>query len=140
MLETAWRRYAAATAGREPTAVQLNFVDTPTICRLHADYFGDPNPTDVVTFPLAGPGLFGEIYVCHEVARRQSQRYGVPYEVELARLALHGVLHLLGFDDLRPRPRRRMRGVERRLLSAFFPHRQPVRAVPAPRGPRNASR
>jgi probable rRNA maturation factor len=115
MLQTAWRQYAGAAQA----AVQLNFVDSETIGRLHANYFNDSTATDVITFPLAGPGLSGEIYVCRDVAIAQAARYGVPIDAELARLALHGVLHLLGFDDLRSVERRRMRQVERRLLRKF---------------------
>lgn len=120
MLQAAWQQYAAYPAR---AAVQLNFVETQVICGLHAEYFGDAHPTDVITFPLAGPGLFGEIYVCYEVALTQARRYKVPSDVELARLALHGVLHLLGFNDLRPSTRRQMRALENQFLTKYFPDR-----------------
>jgi probable rRNA maturation factor len=121
MLQAAWRQYGGATGGVSNAAVQLNFVDEKTIRQLHKIYFNDSEATDVITFPLVGPGLFGEIYVCLEVAQAQAQRYAVPLDTELARLALHGVLHLLGFDDHRPAARRRMRTLERRFLAEYFP-------------------
>ncbi len=121
MLRAAWRQYGRAMDGVSSPAVQLNFVDEKTIRHLHKLYFNDSEATDVITFPLAGPGLFGEIYVCLDVAQAQAQRYAGPFDTELARLALHGVLHLLGFDDHRPAARRRMRTLERRFLSEYFP-------------------
>jgi len=120
MLQAAWQQYAKSAAGMANAAVQLNFVDTETIGRLHEKYFDDPGATDVITFPLAGPGLFGEIYICVEVALKQAERYQLSIDTELARLALHGVLHLLGFDDRRPAARRRMRRLERRFLNQYF--------------------
>jgi len=86
---------------------------------LHAEYFDDPSETDVITFPLPGPALCGEIYVCIDVAHDQAKRYGASIDEELSRLALHGILHLLGFDDLQPKARRRMRDLERRFLQRF---------------------
>jgi len=119
MLQAAWQQYAADLKLPASGAVQVSFVDKETICRLHAEYFDDPSETDVITFPLPGPVLCGEIYVCIDVAYDQAKRYGVSSDEELSRLALHGILHLLGFDDLRPKARRRMRELERRFLKKF---------------------
>lgn len=120
MLRAVWLEFAQRARRLDAGAVQLNFVDAPTICELHANYFAEAGPTDVMTFPLVGPGLAGEIYVCYEVARAQAQRHGVPADHELARLALHGLLHLLGFDDRHLGGRRRMRSLEDRFLQEYF--------------------
>jgi len=61
---------------------------------LHHDY-----ATDVITFPLEDQPLYGEIYVSLETARRQAKEYRVTVVNELSRLAVHGALHLLGYDD-----------------------------------------
>lgn len=119
MLQEVWQRHADDSTSAGGAAVQLNFVNTETICRLHAEYFGDPTETDVITFPLQGPGLAGEIYICTERAISQARQNGISVDEELARLAVHGVLHLLGFDDLHPGARRRMRELERRYLKMF---------------------
>lgn len=119
MLQAAWKQYTDASAHPSDAGVQVNFVDRRIICGLHMEYFNDPSETDVITFPLRGPGLSGEIYVCVEAAIAQAERHEVAIDAELARLALHGVLHLLGFDDLQPKARRRMRQLERRFLKQF---------------------
>lgn len=120
MLRAVWQQFAKRTARPGGDAVQLNFVDVPTICALHTEYFGDAGATDVITFPLAGPGFIGDIYVCYDVALDQARRYRIQLDHELARLALHGILHLLGFDDLYPGGRRRMRTLENQFLDKYF--------------------
>ena len=73
---------------------------------LHGEYLDDPTPTDVITFDLreGGPrlegALDGELYVGIEEAARVAERRGVTFERELALYIVHGVLHLVGFDDL----------------------------------------
>jgi probable rRNA maturation factor len=119
MLQAAWQQYAEAADLPPGAAVQVNFVGKETICRLHAEYFADPAETDVITFSLPGPGLRGEVYVCVDVASDQARRFAVSRDEELARLALHGILHILGFDDLQPTARRRMRQLERVFLGKF---------------------
>jgi probable rRNA maturation factor len=56
--------------------------------------------------------LYGEIYVSLETARRQANEYGVAVVNELARLAVHGALHLLGYDDASDEDRKTMHELE----------------------------
>ncbi|MFN3269689.1 MAG: rRNA maturation RNase YbeY, partial [Candidatus Kapaibacteriota bacterium] len=56
--------------------------------------------TDVISFNLSeGKDLLGEVYICLQQAERQATEYNVSLENELLRLAIHGVLHILGFED-----------------------------------------
>lgn len=70
---------------------------------LHEQFLNLPGPTDVLTFPLEtdrrGRPLSGEVVVCVPEARRQARDRGLPVERELLLYALHGLLHLAGFDD-----------------------------------------
>jgi len=108
-----------AAHGQPAAEVEVNLVDTPAICRLHQDYLGDPTPTDIITFDL---GLSPEgsrlaaLYICIEVAERYAQRYRVAPREEIRRLVIHGMLHLLGYDDHTPSARRRMRRQENQIL------------------------
>ena len=60
-------------------------------------------PTDVLTFPLetdaTGHTISGEIVVCVPEARRRARENGIPLEREVLLYALHGMLHLIGYDD-----------------------------------------
>jgi probable rRNA maturation factor len=81
---------------------------------LHARFFDDPAPTDVITFPGdAESGVAGEICVCADVARDYAARQGCDPSRELALYLLHGYLHLAGYDDRDPAGRARMRRAER---------------------------
>lgn len=68
---------------------------------LNNRFRGIDEPTDVLTFPAPSTarGHCGDIAVSIEFARRQAESRGVPMEEEIAMLAIHGGLHLAGFDD-----------------------------------------
>ena len=112
--------------------VNVCFVDDSEIRKLNRDYLGHDYATDVVTFPMRSVGeaaegdpleddLFGEVVVSVDTARRYAESRGVDLPRELALYAIHGVLHLLGYDDGEPAGRRKMRRAERRYLDTFLP-------------------
>jgi probable rRNA maturation factor len=70
-------------------------------------------PTDVLSFPAHEPGELGDIVIARGVAARQARELGHPLATELKVLALHGLLHLLGYDH--EQDRGRMARVEARL-------------------------
>ena len=69
------------------------------------------------------PLLHGEIFICLDEAVSQSRRFHATWQGELVRYAVHGVLHLLGYDDQNARVRRKMKKAEdtlvRRLAARF---------------------
>jgi probable rRNA maturation factor len=100
--------------------VSLAFVDNVTIHRLNKQFLDHDEPTDVLTFPLSGPGartLEGEIVIGAEVARAQAADRGHDEQAELALYVIHGLLHLCGFDDTSAPAARRMRERERHHLT-----------------------
>lgn len=70
-------------------------------------------PTDVLSFPAGERGQLGDVVIASGVARRQAQAAGHSLQTEIKVLALHGLLHLLGYDH--ERDDGRMLRVERRL-------------------------
>lgn len=96
---------------------------------LNQRHLGHEGSTDVITFDYAeiglpresseGSGLRGELVICPEVARQQAASFGTRWEAELARYLIHGILHLLGYDDLESVARRRMKQAEDRWLRAL---------------------
>ncbi|MFM7076606.1 MAG: rRNA maturation RNase YbeY [Planctomycetaceae bacterium] len=130
-------RRAVRLLGAAAAEVSVILVDDRRIARIHADWMGDPTPTDVITFPLpAGAGddgvLRGDIVVSVETAARVAAEVGWTTRLETAYGAIHGLLHLVGHDDLSPGPRRAMRRRERTLMEAL--------GLPAPPRPRRAPR
>jgi probable rRNA maturation factor len=85
-------------------------VDRATMARVHGDFLGDPTETDVITFP------YGEILVCPAVARDRAAQYGFKVEQEVLLYALHGLLHLTGYDDTTPKLAKEMMAAQERLL------------------------
>jgi rRNA maturation RNase YbeY len=81
--------------------------------------------TDVITFDHAEKQkaksrkrkvIHGELFVCVEVAMSQAKEFQTTWQAEVVRYAVHGVLHLLGYDDLKPHLRREMKREENRLV------------------------
>lgn len=99
--------------------VILNFVDTKSICSLHKEYFDDPTVTDCITFPIDGtdptstPSLIGEIFICPETGIKHDPEN--PHR-ELALYVIHGLLHLIGYDDLTEEDQKVMREEECKCL------------------------
>ncbi|MBA3405997.1 MAG: rRNA maturation RNase YbeY, partial [Gemmatimonadaceae bacterium] len=82
--------------------VSVAFVGTTAISRINREYLGHSGPTDVISFGMrretkGGPAV-GDIYICVDVARRNAARHGVSLRDELARLVVHGTLHVAGHE------------------------------------------
>jgi rRNA maturation RNase YbeY len=100
-------------------------IDNRYCRRLNWNYLRHSGATDVIAFTLErSQTLEGEIYVNMDRARSQARTYRVPIANELARLVIHGALHLAGEDDATARARRTMRALEDAALARFFegPH------------------
>jgi probable rRNA maturation factor len=105
--------------GVRAAAISLAFVDNSTIHRLNKQFLDHDEPTDVLTFPMSGPGaktLEGEIVIGAEVARAQAAERGHDEQAELALYVIHGLLHSCGYDDTTPVTIRKMRERERHYL------------------------
>ncbi len=113
--------------------ISLAVVDDPTIQSLHRRYLDLDTPTDVLSFLLeqTDQQLEGEVVVSAETALRVAPRYGWSAQCELTLYAIHGALHLLGYNDLEPDDRGRMRAAEQRLLARCGIRRPSGSGMPA---------
>jgi probable rRNA maturation factor len=90
--------------------------------RLHAEHFSDPTTTDVMTFPDGShnPATnvlhLGDLAVCVDVAAREAEQRGRGRDEELTLYILHGLLHLLDYDDVTPAQQKEMWAAQVRLL------------------------
>jgi probable rRNA maturation factor len=95
-------------------------VAAPEMIRLNETFLRHQGSTDVISFnytePPGQPGLQGEIFVCLDEAVSQARRFHTTWQSELVRYVVHGVLHLLGYDDQDTRARRKMRTAENALV------------------------
>ena len=94
-------------AGVAEARVSVAVVDDPAIARLHQQFLGDPQPTDVLSFLLerSPEVLEGEVVVSAETAWTCAPHYHGTAADELLRYVIHGTLHLVGYDDTTPRKR-----------------------------------
>ncbi|MGD1277877.1 MAG: rRNA maturation RNase YbeY [Tepidisphaeraceae bacterium] len=116
------RHLRAAHAMIRPALRDLSVavLDAPAMRDLHRRFLGLPGVTDVLSFELAhdsrGRVTTGEIAICFPVARLQARHRRLPLDHELLLYALHGLLHLCGFDDRTPSASRIMHAKEDQLL------------------------
>ena len=110
-------RFAAHEEGRAGE-VGVRVCSDATIADLHERFMGVSGPTDVLSFPGDGDYL-GDIAVSFDTARAQAAEVGHPVGREVAYLALHGLLHLCGYDDIAPDDRARMIARQDVLLERF---------------------
>lgn len=121
------RRTVERALSREGASgeVCVLITDAEEIQRLNAGYRNIDRVTDVLTFPawegdaiLCPPdGYLGDIAICYERAEEQAQEFGHTLERELAFLAMHGALHLLGYDHIKPEDESVMMARQEELLN-----------------------
>jgi probable rRNA maturation factor len=95
--------------------VSIYFVTERRICDMHRQFFNDPTLTDCISFPI-DQELLGEVFVCPKAALQYCTSHDQDPHREVALYIIHGILHLLGYDDLEPSQRRIMRKKERKCM------------------------
>ncbi|MEJ5245017.1 MAG: rRNA maturation RNase YbeY [Bacteroidota bacterium] len=96
--------------------ISIVFMNNDDIRDINNRYLKHNWETDVISFPLEENPLSGEIYIGLEVAREQAKEYNVSLTNELSRLAIHGVLHIIGYDDATDIERNNMTKLENKYL------------------------
>ena len=106
-----WLQRVAPARARGVVTVAV--VSDARVRSLNHRYRRQDEATDVLSFPADEPGELGDVVIAAGVAGRQARQAGHPIAVELRVLALHGLLHLLGYDH--EHDDGRMARLERRL-------------------------
>ncbi len=101
--------------GSPDVEVSLLLVSDEHMRRLNHRFRGMKETTDVLAFPMqegrftkVNPELLGDVAISVERAREQARSYSQEFHQELSRLAIHGLLHLLGYKDSNQREKARM--------------------------------
>ena len=114
--------------GRAAKSLSIVLTDNRHMRDLNREYLGHDSLTDVISFPLedldwpsghANGGLNGEIIASAELAVQQAQNTNTDPRAELMLYIVHGLLHLMGYDDRNPDVARRMHAREDALLEEF---------------------
>ena len=96
--------------------VSVILVDDTSIHAMNKEFLQHDYPTDIITFPLEDDDIDGEMYISIDTARRQAAEYGVSLTNELLRLATHGTLHLVGYNDASTEERTNMSRLEDKYM------------------------
>ena len=123
---TAWIRRVAAQWGKRVGEIGYLFCDDEKILQVNREYLGHDYYTDIITFDYCeGDVLNGDLVISLDTVRSNSEifdreydlkRFQSPYEAELYRVIIHGVLHLCGQNDKAPGEREQMEAAENRAL------------------------
>lgn len=119
------------------TEMSVTFMDNATIQVINRDYRGKDAPTDVISFAIEDEGedeipvIFseeeevdiprdlGDIMISIERAAEQAEEYGHSYDRELGFLAVHGFLHINGYDHMTPEDEKVMFTLQKEILDAY---------------------
>lgn len=112
------------------TELAVLFTDLNTMEKLHIEWMDELGPTDVLSFPMdeitpgnadepSDPGILGDIVICPEYAQKGADERGVTLQNEVELLAVHGLLHLLGYDHATTAEEKEMFGIQNGILEEF---------------------
>ena len=97
----AWSRFAGQALeviGNHGSSATIAFVSDKSIRKLNQQFRNIDKPTDVLSFPAEEETNLGDIAISVETAAAQAKENGLTFEMEIAQLILHGLLHLSGYD------------------------------------------
>jgi probable rRNA maturation factor len=125
-------QYAAKTLNIGDAEMSLTFVDDDRIQEINKTYRDKDQPTDVISFAMEDevegevaiigadlPRILGDIIISIPKAKEQAEEHGHSFRRELGFLALHGFLHLLGYDHMTEADEKEMFGLQNELLNSF---------------------
>jgi probable rRNA maturation factor len=114
---------AGAAASTREAGLAIVLTDDSAIRALNRQWRGRDAPTNVLSFPAAPsrekPPHLGDIIIAYQTVAREARAEGKPFGHHLAHLAVHGFLHLLGYDHHNDRAARKMEGRETEILAGM---------------------
>ena len=101
----------------EAKDINFIFVSDEYLLKLNQDYLNHDYYTDVITFDYStSDTISGDIFISVDTVKYNSEKYSVDFTEEIQRVIIHGVLHLLGFNDSTEQEKNQMRNLENNSL------------------------
>ena len=95
-----WLRLTAESEIRRIADISIIFCSDPYILDINQKYLGHDYFTDIITFDYCeGDSLSGDLFISVDSVKENSIEYGTDFKDELNRVIIHGLLHLIGYDD-----------------------------------------
>ena len=115
---TAWIKAVAAEYGRKVGEIGYMFVNDEKILEVNREYLGHDYYTDIITFDYdEGNRINGDLVISLDTVRSNAEKFSKPYDEELHRVIIHGILHLCGINDKGPGEREIMEAAEDKALA-----------------------
>ena len=115
---TAWIRAVAATYDKKVGDVNYIFCNDERILEVNREYLQHDYYTDIITFDYTeGDTIGGDLFISLDTVKSNSEQFATPYDEELHRTIIHGILHLCGINDKGPGEREIMEAAENRALA-----------------------
>ena len=115
---SAWIKKVAASYGRKVGEIGYLFVDDEKILEVNNEYLGHEYYTDIITFDYDEDDIIsGDLVISLDTVRSNAELFSKPYEEELFRVIIHGILHLCGINDKGPGEREIMEQEENKALA-----------------------
>lgn len=113
-----WVKQVAATHGFRVGEISYIFCDDEKILEVNRQYLQHDYYTDIITFDYTeGDKIAGDLFISLDTVRTNAEQFEQPYERELYRVIIHGILHLCGINDKGPGEREIMESHENEALS-----------------------
>jgi probable rRNA maturation factor len=114
--------HKALTGRIHQAELNIRVVDTREASHLNRKWRGKIGATNVLSFPANGlkdivPGFLGDIVLCAPVIAREAMQQGKSPDAHWAHMIIHGTLHLMGYDHIKPAEARKMERLEKKLLA-----------------------
>ena len=114
---TAWIKAVAETYGEKVGEIAYIFCSDEKILEVNRQYLQHDYYTDIITFDYCeGKKLSGDLFISLDTVRTNAEQFNAPYETELYRVIIHGILHLCGINDKGPGEREIMEAAENKAL------------------------
>lgn len=113
----------AIASSNKMSVDQLNyvFVNKETILSVNKQFLNHDYYTDIITFDYTENNIIsGEVYICFDVVKENAKIYNTLLFDEVLRVMIHGILHIVGFNDLNDEEKVTMREQENKWLSKFY--------------------
>ena len=95
-----WIKSVIGQRGKRCRDINVIFCSDPSILEINIQFLGHDYYTDIITFDYCeGKDISGELYISIDTVQANAVEYGEDFDRELHRVIIHGILHLLGWDD-----------------------------------------
>lgn len=115
---TAWIKAVAETYGKKVGEIAYIFCSDEKILEVNRQYLQHDYYTDIITFDYtSGDKISGDLFISLDTVKTNSEAFNTPYNEELHRTIIHGILHLCGINDKGPGEREIMEANENKALA-----------------------